>query len=181
MGQKVNPHGARVGVIYDWSTRWYAGKKDFANNLVEDYKLNSFAFDELASLLTVVVIIYLVLAILMALVVLLNLDSMFVDEKKRELIVLRINGFSVSSAKAYIYNDSIVLSVVGILLGILFGWLIGDLTVGALEPMNGFFFKGFNVVAAIIGVLGAGVLAAIMLIIALRRIPKLDLTDINRF
>ena len=39
MGQKVHPHGARVGVIYDWSTRWYAGKKDFANNLVEDYKL----------------------------------------------------------------------------------------------------------------------------------------------
>ena len=39
MGQKVNPHGARVGVIFDWSTRWYADKKDFANNLVEDYKL----------------------------------------------------------------------------------------------------------------------------------------------
>ena len=36
---KVNPHGARVGVIYDWSTRWYAGKKDFADNLVEDFKL----------------------------------------------------------------------------------------------------------------------------------------------
>ena len=39
MGQKVNPHGARVGVIFDWSTRWYAGKKDFANNLIEDFKL----------------------------------------------------------------------------------------------------------------------------------------------
>ena len=39
MGQKVNPHGARVGVIYNWSTRWYAGKKDFANHLIEDYKL----------------------------------------------------------------------------------------------------------------------------------------------
>ena len=39
MGQKLNPHGARVGVIFDWSTRWYAGKKDFANNLVEDHKL----------------------------------------------------------------------------------------------------------------------------------------------
>ena len=39
MGQKVNPHGARVGVIFNWSARWYAGKKDFANNLVEDYKL----------------------------------------------------------------------------------------------------------------------------------------------
>ena len=39
MGQKVNPHGARVGVIYDWSTRWYAGKKEFANNLNEDFRL----------------------------------------------------------------------------------------------------------------------------------------------
>jgi len=39
MGQKVNPHGARVGVIFNWSARWYANKKDFANNLVEDFKL----------------------------------------------------------------------------------------------------------------------------------------------
>ena len=39
MGQKVNPHGARVGVVFGWSGRWYAGKKDFANYLVEDNKL----------------------------------------------------------------------------------------------------------------------------------------------
>ena len=39
MGQKVNPHGARVGVIMDWSTRWFANKKDFADNLEADYKL----------------------------------------------------------------------------------------------------------------------------------------------
>lgn len=39
MGHKVNPHGARVGVIFDWSTRWYAEKKDFANFLVEDFKI----------------------------------------------------------------------------------------------------------------------------------------------
>ena len=39
MGQKVNPHGARVGVIMDWSTRWFSSKKDFADNLEADYKL----------------------------------------------------------------------------------------------------------------------------------------------
>ena len=39
MGQKVNPHGARVGVIKDWNTRWYADKKNFADNLVSDAKL----------------------------------------------------------------------------------------------------------------------------------------------
>ena len=49
---------------------------------------------------------YLLLSALMAIVVLLNLDIMFVDEKKRELIVLMINGFSVKDAKVYIYRDS---------------------------------------------------------------------------
>lgn len=39
MGQKINPHGARVGVIFDWSTRWFADKKAFSNNLVEDYQI----------------------------------------------------------------------------------------------------------------------------------------------
>ncbi|MBQ8955105.1 MAG: 30S ribosomal protein S3, partial [Clostridia bacterium] len=47
MGQKVNPHGARVGVILDWSTKWYAGKKDFSNNLIEDYKLRNMLKEKL--------------------------------------------------------------------------------------------------------------------------------------
>ena len=47
MGQKVNPHGARVGVILDWSTKWYAGKKDFSNNLIEDYNLRKMLKEKL--------------------------------------------------------------------------------------------------------------------------------------
>ena len=39
MGQKVNPHGLRVGVIKDWDSRWFAGKATFGDTLVEDYKL----------------------------------------------------------------------------------------------------------------------------------------------
>ena len=49
MGQKVNPHGARVGVILDWSTKWYAGKKDFSNNLIDDYKLRTWLKEKLNS------------------------------------------------------------------------------------------------------------------------------------
>ena len=47
MGQKVNPHGARVGVIKDWSARWYAGKKDFSNYLVEDHALRKMLKEKL--------------------------------------------------------------------------------------------------------------------------------------
>ncbi len=42
MGQKVNPHGLRVGVIKDWDSRWFAGKSTFGDTLVEDYKIREF-------------------------------------------------------------------------------------------------------------------------------------------
>ena len=41
MGQKVNPHGMRVGVIKDWDSRWYA-EADFADNLIEDQKIRTY-------------------------------------------------------------------------------------------------------------------------------------------
>ena len=48
MGQKVNPHGIRVGVIRDWDSRWYA-EADFADNLVEDYNIRKFLKNKLKS------------------------------------------------------------------------------------------------------------------------------------
>ena len=41
MGQKVNPHGLRVGIVKDWDAKWYADK-DFASNLHEDVKIRTF-------------------------------------------------------------------------------------------------------------------------------------------
>ena len=48
MGQKVNPHGLRVGVIKDWDSRWYADA-DFADYLVEDYNIRTFLKKKLYS------------------------------------------------------------------------------------------------------------------------------------
>ena len=47
MGQKVNPNGFRVGVIKDWSTKWYADNKDFSRYLVEDKKIRDFVKKEI--------------------------------------------------------------------------------------------------------------------------------------
>lgn len=49
MGQKVNPHGLRVGIIKDWSSTWYADKKDFSTTLVEDHKIRKYLKDTLKS------------------------------------------------------------------------------------------------------------------------------------
>ena len=42
MGQKVNPHGLRVGVIKPWDTQWYADKKEFSVYLKEDHSIRTF-------------------------------------------------------------------------------------------------------------------------------------------
>ena len=42
MGQKVNPHGLRVGVIKDWDSRWFANKAAFGDTLVEDYNVRNY-------------------------------------------------------------------------------------------------------------------------------------------
>lgn len=42
MGQKVHPHGLRVGVIKEWDSKWYADKKNFADYLIEDNKIRDF-------------------------------------------------------------------------------------------------------------------------------------------
>lgn len=39
MGQKVNPHGLRVGIIKDWDSKWYADSKNFSDYLIEDHKI----------------------------------------------------------------------------------------------------------------------------------------------
>ena len=49
MGQKVNPHGMRVGIIKDWGSKWYADKKNFADNLIEDHKIREFLKKKLYS------------------------------------------------------------------------------------------------------------------------------------
>lgn len=47
MGQKVNPHGMRVGIIKDWDSKWFADKKDFSKLISEDNKIRKFVKKEL--------------------------------------------------------------------------------------------------------------------------------------
>lgn len=42
MGQKVHPHGLRIGVIKDWNSKWYADSKNFSDYLVEDHKIREY-------------------------------------------------------------------------------------------------------------------------------------------
>lgn len=147
----------------------------------DDYAANEHLFVQFSSIARIVVLVYLGLAVVMAACVLLNLDFMFVEEKKRELIVLMINGYSLKDAKGYIWHDSVVLTVLGIICGLLLGSVVGGFTIRSIERANTSFMHGVSWIALGAAVAGTTVLSAAALLVALRRIKRFELTDVNRF
>ena len=146
----------------------------------DDYNASKDLFDEFANIAGAIVIVYLVLSVLMAIIVLYDLYSVFIDEKKKELIILMINGFSIKDARAYLYRDTVFLSVLGIICGVIFGCIMGNITVFTLEPDMGFFIKTIDLKACLIGACVSGALAAILCSIAMRKISRFKLADINK-
>ena len=49
MGQKIHPYGFRLGISKDWKSRWFVGKKDFGDYVVEDFKIRRFLEDRLST------------------------------------------------------------------------------------------------------------------------------------
>lgn len=47
MGQKVNPYGFRLGITTDWKSRWFADRQEYADNVVEDWKIRDYLLNEL--------------------------------------------------------------------------------------------------------------------------------------
>lgn len=156
-----------------------ADVKGFAG-MRDDKALAARAFNMFSKLSKAVVVIYLALSALMAAIVLLNLDIMYVSEKKRELIVLMVCGYSTKDAKSYVRGDTIVLTLLGTLLGMVLGAVVGYLTVRSVEPPNVVFLHGVNVQACLIGAAVTLVFSFIAGFVAFRRIPKFDLTDLGR-
>ena len=150
------------------------------DSIVDDASKQKSEFDMFSSVSGSVVLIYLVLATLMAIVVLLNLNVMFIDEKKRELIVLMINGFGVKDARHYVSYDTVVLTALGVIVGLVLGCVMGAVTVASIEPVVGSFIKSVDPWAVVIGIFGSVILALIMNLIALRRVNNFRLTDINK-
>ncbi len=171
----VNTHGNGVDSV----AKTLADVKGFAG-MRDDKALAARAFNMFSKLSRTVVIIYLALSALMAAIVLLNLDVMYVMEKKRELIVLMVCGYSTKAAKSYVRGDTIALTLLGTLLGIFLGAIVGYLTVRSVEPPNVVFLHGINAQACLIGAAVTLVFSAIAGFVAFRRIPKFDLTDLSR-
>ena len=129
--------------------------------------------------ITAVMILYLALSVIIALFVVLDILLMFVSEKKREIITLIINGYSIKYARKYISADTIFLTVIGIIGGLAAGILLGAWDIRTMESDSCYFLHGINFTACILGAVFTVLLVVIMTAIALKKIDHFDLSDIN--
>lgn len=138
------------------------------------------AFSTMLSSIEISTYLCLGLSFVMAMLVLLNLNVMFINEKKRELIVMRINGFGRADAKRYIYRDNIVLTSLGIFLGVAVGIGLGIIVLINLERKGDNTYLAPSLIACLIGTASSALFALITNIIALRRVDKLKMSDIGK-
>lgn len=146
-------------------------------NIYENSQRNVKIFVTISTMLN---LIYIALAIVMAAFVLLNTLIMFVAEKKRELIILMINGYSVKYARRYIYSDTILLTIIGIILGMVVGSIMGNLSVSSFESSVIYVIYGISLKACLVGAVLSGLFAFVACMIAMKKIGGFKLSDINR-
>lgn len=119
------------------------------------------------------------LAAALSMLVLLNQITMHIDHKARELAVMRVNGYTLSQTRAYVSRDNVVLTVLGLLLGCLAGMGLGYIDTHIVEAGAEHYFRDPNLLACLESIAIVGVFAVIVNIIALRRIDKLNLTNVS--
>ncbi|MBQ0037098.1 MAG: ABC transporter permease [Clostridiales bacterium] len=148
--------------------------------LIRDfYGGNKGLFESIAGIARAVVAVYIVLSCVLSVLLLLNLFTMFVNEKKRELITLMINGFPRKNAEQYIYVDTKFLTFIGIAAGIVLGIVMGGISLDSFNNSATHFLNCVDVKACVIGALFTSVLTFIMCRIALRKVRSFRLADIN--
>lgn len=136
-------------------------------------------YQSLASVLNLIALMFVGIAGLMAFFILLNLVNMQLNQKKRELTVMRINGFSVREVKAYVLRESILSTALGILLGLGTGSLLGYRVIRLLEGVSVRFMRNIQWEAWVIGAAITVIYAVIIQMAALRKVKGLKLTDLN--
>ena len=148
-------------------------------SVLDYYTMMEGSFGIIIGVVSAIAMLYLVLSVLMALFILLDLFVMFVEEKKRELITLMINGYKLHYAKKYIYSDTVFLTVVGVLLGVVSGILLSNWNVNMMTSDVTYYLHRISALSCIGAAVLSALLTGIMCLIAMKRIPDYALSDLS--
>jgi len=136
-------------------------------------------FETVALLYNLIVIITTAIAILMSFMILSNLANIFLNRKKTELSVMRINGFSIKQTKGYLTRETVITTAIGTVLGVLAGAIATPHIIRAMEQPDLQFIRTFHVPAWVIAVALEALFAIVIYSIVFRKVKDLNLRDVT--
>ena len=135
-------------------------------------------FESLSRMIDIVVVMLTAIAILMSFLILLNLTNIFVSRRKREIIIMRVNGFRHKEALKYLTHETIFNTVIGLAVGVLIGCLSGGFMVGLVESQDIQFARSINPLSWIFATAIEAVFALVVSWLAFRKVKHFKLKEI---
>ncbi len=135
-------------------------------------------FRSATAVVNAIVVLFIVMAAIMAGVVLTNLTNIYIMQKKRELTIMRINGFTVKEVIGYCTRETVLTTIAGVVLGLALGSGIAYRIVRSMEQSFLRFDRGISLFAWLIGAALTIVFTVIINAVVLRKVKKLKLNDV---
>ena len=136
-------------------------------------------YQNLSSALIIITLVLILAAGVMAYFILLNLANMYINQKKRELTIMRINGFTTRETILYVAREAVITTALGIILGIALGTGVAYTILGFLEQRQAGFVLTPSPSAWLFSALITALYSFVIYSIALKKVRYLKLTDIN--
>ena len=145
---------------------------------IKDAAAEKTRFNELSSMVSLVIVVMILIAGLMAYFIIVNLSKTYIQKKSRELTIMRINGFTTKECVRYAAWDLIITTVVGTALGLVLGGVLGRKILCMMEQPYIQFVREPDWRAFVLGALITLGFSWIINAFALRRVKHLKLSDI---
>jgi len=136
-------------------------------------------FESASHLYELLVYITTGIAIMISFMILTNLSNIYLNRKKTELSVMRINGFSIKQTRGYLARETIITTAVGIALGVLVGAIITPPLIVKIQPPDLEFIKSFQIQAWALAVGLETLFSIVINAIVFRKIKDLNFRDIT--
>ena len=135
-------------------------------------------FETVSYLYNLIVYLTTGIAILMSFMILSNLANIFLNRKKTELTVMRINGFSIKQTKGYLSKETVVTTIAGLMLGVLGGAVLSPFVIRSMEQPDLQFIRSFHPAAWIAAVVLEALFALVINSLVFRKVKDLDFRDV---
>ncbi|MBO4919509.1 MAG: FtsX-like permease family protein [Erysipelotrichaceae bacterium] len=136
------------------------------------------AMENAIGLFNIIIILMTLMSILMSFLILTNLANIYITRKKKELIVMRINGFSIKETIRYLAKETLLTTVLGAVVALVMGYFLGIIPIRVLEQPDAQFIRSFNVKAWIIAIILESIFSLIINSLVFRKVRKLNFREV---